>query len=174
MTAIATTRLLLRPLCETDKAALVRELNDLEISRWAARIPYPYGPEDAEAYLRDTASAAPEVLRLAIAHDGGLAGVIGLEKGEIGYWIARRHWGKGLATEAARAMTDHGFEALGRAEIAASYQTGNMASRKILLGLGFEETGEGRSFCRATGLETRIVNLVLTKPDWSRAKERRA
>lgn len=173
MTTITTARLLLRPLAPQDKAALVRELNDLEISRWAARIPYPYGPEDADDFLRNTPEADDNVLRLAITQEGALIGVIGLERGEIGYWIASGHWGKGLATEAARAMTDHGFGRMGLTEIVASYQTGNAASRKILLKLGFREMGEGESFCRATGLQTRIVNLLLTKEDWASVKERR-
>ena len=79
----------------------------------------------------------------------------------------------GLATEATRAVADHGFVARGMTGMRASYQLGNTASRKILLGLGFRETGEATSFCRATNGETRIMNLVLTREDWAAARERR-
>jgi RimJ/RimL family protein N-acetyltransferase len=55
----------------------------------------------------------------------------------------------------------------------ASYQLGNQASRRILLGLGFRETGTGTSFCRATNAQTDIMNLTLAAADWQAARERR-
>ena len=173
MTTIATARLTLRPLAESDADTLIRELNNLAISRWAARIPHPYGPADAAEFLGSSRTAAPDVLRLAIDHEGQMIGGIGIEHGEIGYWIAESRWGQGFATEAARAVTDHAFETTGREAIRASYQLGNAASRKILLGLGFRERGESMSFCRATNMATAIMTLELAKADWAQARERR-
>lgn len=173
MTRITTGRLLLRPLAAGDAAALVRELNNIEISRWTARIPHPYGQADAADFIRQSATAGPGALRLAIIRDGELIGVIGLEGDEIGYWIAQSQWGKGFATEAARAVADHAFLARGAERLVASYQTGNTASRCILTGLGFREAGPGLGFCRATGMETHIMALSLTREDWQAAREQR-
>ena len=93
-----------------------------------------------------------------------LIGVIGCEmqdpgEAELGYWIAEDHWGKGLGREAATAMTDHAFEVMGHEALVASYQVGNAASQRILEGLGFRRTGEGRSFSRARNSEADVVFL---------------
>jgi RimJ/RimL family protein N-acetyltransferase len=173
MTTIRTDRLVLRPPVAGDAASLVRGLNNLEVSRWTARIPHPYGLADAEEYLVLCITAPPEKLRLAITRDGDLIGVIGVEDGEIGYWIAEPEWGKGYATEAAQAMCAHAFGAMALDAMKARYALGNTASRRILLGLGFVETGKTKSFSRATNTETTVMTLTLSLRDWRQGKERR-
>lgn len=172
MTLIATPRLLLRAPLPSDKEAIVRGLSNLEVSRWTRRIPFPYSAADAEEWL-----ALPfdgdGLLKRAIALDGDLIGVIGIENGEIGYWIAEPHWGRGYATEAARAMTDHAFGTMGMDMLVASYQLGNAASRRILLGLGFLETGTAPSSCRATASEVTVMLLELSRARWVLAREQR-
>jgi RimJ/RimL family protein N-acetyltransferase len=68
----------------------------------------------------------------------------------LGYYLAREYWGRGLATEAVRALVDYGFRELGLTRIVASVETGNDASKHILEKLGFRlvrhEPGERRSF----------------------------
>ncbi len=172
MTTIATSRLVLRAPRTADKEAFVRGLNNLEVSRWTRRIPYPYTATDAEAWLALPVEG-DGLLKRAITLDDELIGVIGIENREIGYWIAQAYWGKGYATEAARAMTDHAFEAMGTEGLVASYQLGNTASRKILLGLGFIETGQAQSTCLATNSSVEIMTLELSRQDWQGAKERR-
>lgn len=171
MTIIITQRLTLRPLRAADAVALVAGLGNLNVSRWTGRIPHPYGPGDAEAFI---ARGVPsDALLLAITGGAELIGVIGIEQGELGYWLAEPHWGRGYATEAARAVVDQAFEVLEREELVASYHLGNAASRRILLGLGFVETGEGSAYSKARGAEVRHMKLVLTRGAWAEAKERR-
>jgi RimJ/RimL family protein N-acetyltransferase len=78
----------------------------------------------------------------------GYCGVYG--EGVLGYYLARPYWGRGLATEAARALVAFGFRELGLTRITASVEVGNEASRHILEKLGFahvrREIGERRSF----------------------------
>ena len=173
MTAIATQRLLLRPHDGQDAAVLVRGLNNFNVSQWTAEIPHPYGLTDAEAFLALADKPDAGVLRLAITHRGELMGGILIEAGEIGYWLAETHWGKGYGTEAARAITDHGFETLRLSTMQAGYTIGNQASRRILLGLGFVERGEAKAFSKAVGGETNVMRLELTMAAWAAAKERR-
>lgn len=173
MTTIATQRLILRPPRGSDADALVRALDNLNVSRWTGRIPHPYGPEDAEAFLDHFCKRPEDALILLITRNGELIGGIGIENGELGYWLAEPQWGQGYGTEAARAVTDHAFLERGTERLVASYQSGNGASRRILLGLGFVETGEANSFSRARGEEVGIVTLALTREGWKRAKERR-
>ena len=173
MTMLTTPRLTLRPPQDADAAALVRHLGNLNVSRWTGRIPHPYGPEDAAAFFAHHRNRPDDALILFIERAGELIGGIGIEKGELGYWLAEPHWGKGYGSEAARAVTDHAFEALGRDMMAASYLSGNAASRRILAGLGFVETGPGTSFSRARQQDVAIMKLTLTRAAWQDAKERR-
>lgn len=63
---------------------------------------------------------------------------------EISYALAREHWGKGLATELARATLDHGLRVLGLGRIAAAVYPENAASIRVLekIGMHFERTFE--------------------------------
>lgn len=173
MTMIQTKRLTLRPPRKTDRDALVRALDNLNVSRWTGRIPHPYGADDADAFLTHHLQPTPDELMLFITHRDELIGGIGIGFGELGYWLAEPQWGRGFGTEAARAMADHAFEALDVAELDASYQLGNAASRRILLGLGFVETGEGSAFSKARQQEVPHMKLSLTRAAWKHAKERR-
>ena len=62
---------------------------------------------------------------------------------EAGWRIAREHWGKGYATEAARAALTHGFGPLGLAEIVAFAVPGNLASRRVMEGIGMRHDPGG-------------------------------
>jgi RimJ/RimL family protein N-acetyltransferase len=57
---------------------------------------------------------------------------------EIGFYIRREHWGRGFATEAARAVIAHGFEVLGATELYAGHHPDNRDSKRVLEKLGFQ------------------------------------
>ena len=173
MTTLTTARLSLRKPLKTDADALVQALNNLNVSRWTGRIPYPYGAADAEAFFAHARGCARDELVLLILREGELIGGIGVEKGELGYWLAEPHWGKGYGREAARAVVDHAFMEGSRQMITACYFSGNAASQRILESLGFAETGRGMCFSRARQSEVAIIRLVLTRTGWQDAKERR-
>lgn len=71
-------------------------------------------------------------------------------EGSLAYYLARAYWGRGLATEAARAFVKFGFEELRLARIVTAVQAGNDASVRVLEKLGFSlvrtEEGELRKF----------------------------
>ncbi len=79
---------------------------------------------------------------------GGLIGFCGLQPWrqsgeiEIGWWLAKEHWKKGLATEAARACLRHGFENAQLKRIIAVVLKPNQASRRVAekLGMAVEKT----------------------------------
>nr|WP_290369231.1 GNAT family N-acetyltransferase [Bacillus sp. CECT 9360] len=67
-----------------------------------------------------------------IGHVGLVPQLIdGEEEIEIGYWIVRDYWGKGYATEAAKAIRDHGINQLGKKRLITLIQPGNLASREV-------------------------------------------
>ncbi|HXJ81468.1 MAG TPA: GNAT family N-acetyltransferase [Candidatus Methylomirabilis sp.] len=80
-------------------------------------------------------------------HDGAFHGVgllLGMPEGddvEVGYRLARRSWGRGIATEAAAALIDHAFAALRVPRMVAVVYPDNHPSRRVLSKLGFAHDG---------------------------------
>ena len=170
---IETQRLTLRPLRADDLDALTLALNNFNVSRNTARIPFPYHRNDAEAFFTMTEKECPGTLQLAITRKDGndrLCGGISYEMEdsvELGYWLAEPEWGKGYGGEAARAMTDHAFRS-GHDDLFAGYAIGNDASRRILEGLGFKVVGERMTFSKSRGLDVPVVRMKLSRADWMR------
>jgi ribosomal-protein-alanine N-acetyltransferase len=77
--------------------------------------------------------------------------VEGKNEVEIGYLFLRKFWGRGLATEAASAVRDHGFHTLGYAPLISLIDPGNLASRRVAekVGLTLEKEVEkwGKRIC---------------------------
>ncbi len=80
---------------------------------------------------------------------GGAAGVCGLRDAswsgepELVDSVTPALWGRGLATEAARAVLAHAFRTLGLTRVVAASSPGNAASRRVLARLGFRVVREG-------------------------------
>ncbi|MFZ3215704.1 MAG: GNAT family N-acetyltransferase [Candidatus Acidiferrales bacterium] len=68
----------------------------------------------------------------------GLQPLAGTQETEIGWWLARAHWGQGLATEAARAALEDGFARAGLQTIVAVAMPANRASLRVMEKLGME------------------------------------
>jgi ribosomal-protein-alanine N-acetyltransferase len=64
----------------------------------------------------------------------------GQQEVEVAYTIAREYWGQGLATEAAQAILDYGFEQLKLSRLICRIDEDNRASRKVAekIGMAFE------------------------------------
>lgn len=148
---LRTDRLLLRPLAPHHGPGLVPLANDEAVSRYTARLPFPYGPSDAEAFIQDAArchhSGSGLVLAIERRGDGAVLGVCSVERTpnattwDLGYWLGRAHWGQGFATEALRTLADHAFTDLGAERLTAKVAPENTASARVLEKLGFTGTG---------------------------------
>jgi RimJ/RimL family protein N-acetyltransferase len=143
-----TTRLLLRPGWRQDAPALFEAIRDERIVRNLATAPWPYRPADAEAWLA-TERKLSEPSLLIFRRSGAapeLVGAIGFGRRptgetEFGYWIARRHWGHGYATEAGRAILATARHGLRLKRLDAGHFLDNPASGRVLEKLGFKPTG---------------------------------
>ena len=153
-----TDRLVLRPGWVEDTPALVAAIGDEAVVRNLSRVPWPYGPAEAEAWLgQPQDELRPQMLIFARTSDepqlvGGI-GIMDLDDGpaghaELGYWIARSHWGLGIATEAARAVLDMAFHGLRLSRIEAGHFADNIGSARVLAKLGFTPRGS-RMLCRS-------------------------
>jgi [ribosomal protein S5]-alanine N-acetyltransferase len=85
----------------------------------------------------------------------GYAGFVNSAEGpEVGWRLAPTYWGRGLATEAARRVIQHGFEVLKFPRILATVQQENVASRRIIEKLGMQRQAsfqrQGRTILRYT------------------------
>ena len=142
-----TERLLLRPGWAEDAPALAKAIADEMIVRNLSSAPWPFSLRDAEAHLAAPRDPLLPSLLILERTDGAplLVGSCGLGRRasgavEFGYWIARPHWGRGLATEAGRALIGIA-KALGLARLEASHFLDNPASGRVLEKLGFQSTG---------------------------------
>jgi RimJ/RimL family protein N-acetyltransferase len=142
-----TKRLLLRPGFPEDAPAVAAAMSEKRVVRNLANAPWPYTIRDAEAFL---AQPKDPVLPsfLIVERTGGaplLVGACGLARRpsgavELGYWIARPHWGRGLATESCRALVDIA-RTLRLPALEAGHFIDNPASGRVLEKLGFRPTG---------------------------------
>ncbi|MGI4732694.1 MAG: GNAT family N-acetyltransferase [Janthinobacterium lividum] len=142
-----TSRLLLRPGWPEDAPMLARAIAHEPVARMTSRVPWPYGLADAEAFLaRPHDPLFPECLVFERSASvprliGGVGVYAGGETHELGYWITPSAWGRGFATEAARAMVDHVRHGLAAARVEARHFVDNPGSGRVLRKLGFQPTG---------------------------------
>lgn len=91
---------------------------------------------------------------------------------EIGYLLVRAHWRQGLMREALAALLDHCFGALEAHRIEAMVEPDNLASRRLLEGLGFAcESGILRDRLRVGDAYRSMVMYALLAPDWKAAMQ---
>jgi RimJ/RimL family protein N-acetyltransferase len=164
--SIATPRLVLRGLAKSDFDDLVAEVNDFAVTRMLARIPYPYSRADAEGFLASTGRDTSD-LALMITGEGRVIGGIGLARidrdCEFGYWLGRRHWGKGYATEAAHAFLAHAYASLPIDAIHSGVFVDNPASLRVQEKLGFRQTGRRFVECLVRRCKVEHIDTVLTR-----------
>lgn len=143
---LRTDRLLLRPAWHEDAQPLYDAINDEAIITNLARAPWPYTLDDAHSFIAIKPNMiAPNFMVFRITYSAPeLIGSCGLvqhdEVVELGYWIARSHWGHGYASEAAQAVMNAALS-LGHDMLHAGYFADNPASGNVLRKCGFVQRG---------------------------------
>jgi len=145
-------RLLLRPFRPSDAPAVLAACQDAAIQRWTTA-PSPYSEGDAVAFLTEIAPAewaadTDTPFAISGAATGRLLGSIGVHRvdrrhgsAEVGYWVAAAASGRGVATEALRAVTSWSFAALGLGRLELLHAVGNGASCRVASRAGFRPEG---------------------------------
>lgn len=147
MTEIRTSRLLLRPWRDADLPAYAAMNADPEVRRWfpgtltreqsdaqAARLQEHIAAHGFGFWALEAPGVAPFIGFTGLEHVDFEAPFTPAV--ETGWRLAREHWGRGYATEAAQAALAHGFGPLGLTEIVAYAVPGNGASRKVMARIG--------------------------------------
>ncbi len=136
-----------------DEESLRKNISDVEVARNTLIIPYPYTKNDARKWIRHNLRLSkkrkPEEVNFAIDIEGEVVGGIGLARinrtdnnAEIGYWLAREYWKRGIMTKAVRQIAKFGFEKLKLKRIYAYIFVSNRASKRVLHKAGFELEGK--------------------------------
>lgn len=141
---LETERLVLRPYVFGDVEDVLRYAQDPEWSRFLRVLPRPYAREHAEQFIaRQVLLDRESHPAWAITLQGRVVGGVNLRfafenrSAEIGYSVARTHWGQGYCTEAARAVIDASFSThpdLNR--IHARADTDNVGSQRVMQKVG--------------------------------------
>jgi [ribosomal protein S5]-alanine N-acetyltransferase len=128
-----------------DASPLARYANNRMIwSNLRDAFPNPYTRDDAALFIARAQQKEPRTA-FAIASKIEAIGSIGLMPGqdvhrftaELGYWLAEPFWGKGIMTEAVRALSEYALNELGFCRIFAEPYTTNLASARVLEKSGF-------------------------------------
>ena len=157
-----------------DREALVRAADDRAVWRNLTHMfPHPYTPADADAWFAYLA-AMPEPTSWAIEVDGAAVGGIGVEPGEgvfarsadFGYWLAEPYWGRGIMTEAVRAVVPVAMDRFGVCRLEAAVFAWNPASMRVLEKCGFTREGISRASVFKDGeITDRVVYALVAVGD---------
>ncbi|MEO5623837.1 MAG: GNAT family N-acetyltransferase [Dokdonella sp.] len=167
---------LLRPWRADDLDSLVANASDESVSRGLAdRFPYPYTGDDGRAWL---ARAVDEADRAwAVEIDGAAVGGVSLHPGrdaqrdcaELGYWLGRRYWGRGIMTAVVGVFAEHAMIAFDVHRLHATVYANNPASARVLEKAGFARESVKRSAAARHGerLDLFIYARVRRDPEAS-------
>lgn len=159
---IESKRLILRKWKDEDVKDLVEGLNNINVSKWMAGVPYPYTENDAKEYIQYTKTLNENSkISLAIVLKENNKVIGGTEITNInikdgtaggGIWLNEEYQKNGYGTEAFNAKIKYAFEVLGLRRMENGYFPGNDKSEKMQLRLGFKNEGIRRKkfVCLAT------------------------
>jgi len=168
---LETARLWLRWPRLIDASAIQRFCSLWEVARYTARVPHPYPPGSAERfiYAAREGNAMGRELTLVITPKKGKREVVGsislesrgADRLTLAFALAPEAWGRGFATEAARAMVNAGFALTQTVEFLANVRVEDAASCAVLKKCGFElaSTGLKGAPARNSLLEHRTFRL---------------
>ena len=136
----------LRPWKLSDIEDLVENANNSNVAQFLTNaFPHPYTRENAESFIKMTLEQNP-IQIMAIVFEEKIVGSIGLHKQadimmknmELGYFVGEAFWGKGIATEAVKKMTEYGFKNFDIVRIFARPFGSNIPSQKVLEKAGYK------------------------------------
>ncbi|KAI0484804.1 acetyltransferase [Xylariaceae sp. FL0804] len=153
---VTTDKCAVRPWVPSDAAALAALANDPQLTATMRdSFPAPYTLAVAEGWIASCTAAEPMCHFAIVTPAGELCGSLGLQpprgdsvyRGtrELGYWVGRPFWRRGIVGAAAKAFVRWAFANFPDTwRIEASVVEGNTASERALLGAGFTKEGTRR------------------------------
>jgi RimJ/RimL family protein N-acetyltransferase len=128
---LSTHRLILRRPRESDAAATIAIVGDFEVARRLGRVPHPYHQSDFDQFLEHVVANEP-TWAIVLRQTNELIGMTSVvpqreqASAELGYYLGRTFWGRGLATEAGQGQVLAGDDRRGcGAALLAQAQSGS-------------------------------------------------
>lgn len=179
-TTLTTPRLLLRPLDDSDAAAVFAVFSSREVMRYWSSPPLDQ-IEQAQTMLHAIQAGyqSGEFLQLGLERrsDAALMGTCTLfhchsasRRAEIGYALGRPYWGAGYMHEALTALVDYAFNTLNLHRLEADIDPRNAASARTLERLGFQREGHLRERWIVDGEISDTIWYGLLEHEWWQAK----
>jgi len=180
---LETKRLILRDITMKDAKDIVKNLNNVKISRYLLVVPYPYTMKDAKWWVNECKRKAKEKpresysLHIELKSKKGIIGGVGLSKidnfqgtASIGYWLGEDYWRQGIVSEAVREVLDFAFNKLKLRKVELYAFAENKASNALAKKMGFKLEGKIRkkSRDRATGKIHDDNFYGLLREEWKR------
>ncbi len=168
----------LRKVTKSDAQSIYEYARDKEISRYTF-IPHPYKLRDALRFIRLTHQQIRKGreyhLGIELKDTDQIVGMVGLagvnqrdRNAEVGYWLARKYWGRGYATEALRLMLWYGFSELKLIRIWARVMHPNLASARLLENVGFTFEGRLRKSINQNGRWLDELRYAILKEEYKK------
>ena len=180
---LETERMILRRWEENDAEEMYKYAKDPDVGPIAGW-PAHKNPEESLDVIRHVLNG-PEAYALCLKEEGGKpVGAIELKlKGhtefeveddecELGYWLGKTFWGRGLMPEAVREMLRHAFEDLGMKRVWCAYYEGNEKSKRVQEKCGFRFQWRSEDVDVPLMHETRTgyVN-AMTREEWENVRK---
>lgn len=176
---LATQRLTLSPLAHSDVDALWPTVSDPAFPRWMLWEAHRSRSE-TEAFVDHTVRQAKEGAALVwtVRQGDAFCGLVGfsevvrrqlawtVDRAELGYWMVPEAQGRGLCTEASRAVLELAFDRLGLHKVTSGCIAENAASRRVLEKLGFRRVGEYLEHMHRHGRWWNYLAFELLERDW--------
>src|SRR3989339_522980 len=173
---LETERLILREVKLSDVNEITKKINTLDVSRYLGVVPYPYHLNDARWFVNKCFELAIE-----LKSENKIIGVISLTKvsnfhktANLGYWLAKDYWRKGLMKEACIELISFGFNKLKLRRLNVRAYKENVSSNSLIKKFGFNYEGTMiKSYkVKSTGKIHDENFYAMLKEDWVKNKKR--
>ena len=174
---LKTERLLLRRWNEDDAEDLYKYASDPDVGPIAGW-PAHQSVDESREVIRNVFSGK-EAYAICLKEDGKAIGAIELklnghtdmtdrdDECELGYWLGKPFWGRGIMPEAVNEILRHAFEDLSMQKVWVGYYEGNTKSRRVQEKCGFRYQWKSENLDVPLMHETRTGHVsLMTKEDW--------
>ena len=170
----------LSPLAPEHASALFPLLNDWDVVRMLAQVPWPVTADSVVSYASRARKEPAESDDFAIIAGPRIIGCGRVKRTDtgdpprtiprLGFWTGRAYWNRGYGRQAVAALVDHAFRNTPAERIGAGVFHDNLASRYLLGKLGFEEAGRYETYSLGRGTTVLTSDMQLSRSRWQGAE----
>lgn len=179
---LETDRLILRQVTSDDATSLLAYLSDSDVMKYYGLEPFKSIDDalDEISWYKSIFDKGTGIRwGISLKRQDKIIGSCGFfnmaaehSRAELGYELSKEHWGKGIASEAIRAVICYGFEQMNLQRIQALIETPNIPSQKVVERLGFLREGLLRSYEYTCGKFDDLYMYSMLKQDYKELNAR--